>query len=364
MSNFSNKQQQFVPLAIDMGTSGWKIIFKKHELYIPSLVASGELRERMNGVFDDTSSQATVDNITVDTDFGLRHVGNLAKRAETSWSGFDRMRYNEPDFMNPMTLAAMSEANVVSDTVIVITAVPAEWINQEMICKDYDQPVPITKVISDHFMKDTHVVIRKGKRGQKVVNVTDVHVLTETKGLLYSHILNKSGQPAIDNYDGLTTVTIDIGKYTTCFDVFEGLNRVIGSQHTYTDISTGKIHDAVSRKIKEETGRDITPWQVEDLVLGDGIIYVNRGKENSKFDIMPLYEEACHTFKNILVAHAANVIQSPADVHYVLVGGGGGLAIGDAIKKRYPGKAKICGQHATAQGLANYGRIICDLNNG
>lgn len=352
---------EFLNVTMDLGTSGWKVIYPKGQsiskFFLPSLVARGPVRETVNGIFEADYSTKSIDNLRVETPLGERLVGNLAKRSQTpSWAAYNKSRYGQPDFMEPMTLASLAETGLDSRTVVLTTAIPAEWYGQTIYTDGQD--MPITEIITQHFQQ-THVISQVGKRTQKEVNITNVNILTETKGLLYSFLIGKDGLPTVDDMTGLRVAVADIGELTTCLDMFVELEREKDSE-TLTDVSMGKIHQNVSDRIKSETGREIDLWQIRDLVRGGGYIllpHTGRGQP-AKFDIMPIYQDEIIAAQRLLLSHLTQFLTNPDDVHYILVGGGGSKSLGKVISDNFR-QAKILGRFATAQGLHNYGGIVC-----
>jgi hypothetical protein len=352
---------KFTNLTSDLGTSGWKVDHKNKRFYLPSLVAYGPQIEQVNGVFEADYSSKSLDNITVNTDFGELLVGNAAKFSQSPpWSGFGKERYANQKFMEPMTLAAMSEAKIGDNPIIVTTAIPAQW-DKSTVYVD-GQDIKITDVLTQHFLRD-HIIDRTGRRGQQVVNVADVKVMTETKALLYSFLLDENGQPTIENYKKMRYAVADLGELTSCLGIFDGLAKSQESR-TLTDVSMGKIHKAVSDDIYDETGCTIEARQVRDIVRSGGYIMLPaQGNRPAKeFDIMPLYQRRVQLAQEVLLSNFGDYITSSGDIHYIIVGGGGSEVTGPALTSNYR-QAQAFGQFATAEGLRNYGRLVCASMN-
>lgn len=344
--------QQYEPLVIDPGHSYWKVFWKNKKIILPALVSAGPLKEAANGIFEPDYSTESIDNIAVETPFGLRYIGNLAKQSTTPpWAAFDRGKYARAEFMIPMLLGAMAEARVTGDTVVIVTAAPTEW------AKD----AAIKAQIEGHFQAE-HIISRDGKRGERTVNVPYVYVVSETAGLLYSHLMDSSGEMAVEDYADQQVCSIDIGEHTTCVDITQGLKRV-GKARSYTDLSMGEIHETVSRAIAAETGRFVPPWQVRDIVRGEeGYILHNVKGQVKHFDVMGLYRAEVAKAKDVLYSIAGQTIKNAADFSHILIGGGGSEVLGDVLTGIYP-QAKILGQLATGQGLYNYGVRLCNQLN-
>lgn len=351
---------EYTNLTLDMGTSGWKVKYQKLLFYLLSLIARGGLREKANGIFEADYSKKSVDNIALNTDLGRFYVGNIAKRSIDTWSGYGKERYTLSEFMIPMTLAAMSEAKPKDDLVVITTAVPAKWIESTVFVNGQD--VPLVDVITNHF-QGQHVIDREDRRGQQVVNVTDVNILTETKGLLYSFLLDEAGNETIDDIHNTRIAVADIGELTSCLDIFKGLERERESA-TLTDVSMGQVHKAVADKIYNETGRTVEPWQIRDIVRDGGYIMLpaTARQPAKRFDIMPIYKEKIGIARQMFQSHFADFITSQRDIHYILVGGGGSETIGQALKVSYR-QAKILGLFATVQGMNNHGELLCKYLN-
>jgi len=344
--------EQFEQFTVDTGHSFWKVFWRNKQYMLPALVASGPLREQVNGIFETDYSSASIDNIHIETPFGYRYVGNLAKVAQaTPWSAFDRAKYARAEFMLPMLLGAMSEAKVTGDTVVIVTAVPGEWAKDEKVKTQ----------IENQFLT-THTVKRDGRRGEKQINVSRVEVLSETGGLLYSHLLNSDGHLTDEDYPEKRYAVIDIGEHTTCVDLFSGLNKE-GKTRSYSSLSMGQIHEEVGRQITAQTGRHLEPWAIRDVVMGSGYILHTVKGQSIRFDIMPLYQAEVSKAQDQLYSIGGQIIKNAADVSHILIGGGGSSVLGPVLSEVYP-QAMICGQWATGQGLHNYGRRLCDaLNN-
>jgi hypothetical protein len=351
---------KFVNLALDMGTSGWKIGHKNSQFYLTSLVSKGPIREQVNGVFAADYSDDSIDNIAINTDDGLFYVGNVAKFSQTpAWSGYGQERYLQSEFMEPMTLAAMSEAKVSGPTVIT-TAIPAKWAGATAY---YDgQEISLTDAITTHFSQD-HTISREGQRGQKTVSVDEVRILTETQALLYSFLLDKKGQMAVRNYSGMRFAVVDIGELTTCIDVFRGLSRE-GDGITLTDVSMGKIHKATAAQVQSQTGRDLAHWEIRDVIQAGGEIMIpSSGERPAKsFNITSIYNQNVAQLKPVLKSHFGDYITRADDIHYIIIGGGGSETIGQVLEASYR-QAKSVGQYATLQGLRNFGERLCQIKN-
>jgi hypothetical protein len=345
---------KYQPFVSDFGHSHLKGIAQNSSFIIPSLVSEGPLVDEVNGVFGSTGSRKSIDNIAIDTPFGIRYVGEIAKNSQQPpWSVFGQVKYSHPEFMKVMLLAALSEARLTGEQIVLITAVPGEWFQDETLKK---------KIIAN--LEGGHTVNRLGKRGENTVIISDVIVRSETGGLLYSHLLDKTGQLVIDDFQDLTTAVIDIGEHTTCVDVFKGLSRQ-GKTRSYTDVSMGQVHEAVARQITTQTGRHLESFEVRDIIIqGNGTIPQNIKGEIISFDIKPLYQIEVAKAKNSLLSIASQGIKNAADIDYILVGGGGSFPLGDILTDIYGDKVKICGQYATAQGLYNYGVRLCQANQG
>lgn len=352
---------KFVNLALDMGTSGWKVGYKNTQFYLPSLVSSGPLREQVNGIFAQDYSQTSIDNIAINTDLGLFYVGNIAKFSQIpAYPGYGAERYLQDDFMDPMTLAAMSECHLGGDPVVITTAIPAKWENTQVYSSGQD--IPLIKAVKDHYSRD-FTVDRQGQRGQKTVSVDEVKVLTETQALLFSFLLDKAGQIAIENYDDMRYVTVDIGELTTCIDIFRGLARE-GDGVTLTDVSMGKVHKATAAQVLERTGRNLSHWEIRDIVQAGGQIMTPASGERApqRVDITPIYNDNVGRLKPVLRSYFGDLITRADDIHYIIIGGGGSKIIGQVLADSYR-QAKIVGRFATLQGLRNYGERLCTAKN-
>jgi hypothetical protein len=354
MSNFTN-------LALDMGTSGWKIGYKNSQFYLDALVSTGPLREQVNGIFDQDYSRDSLDNIAINTDQGLFYVGKIAKFSQApAYSGYGQERYLQTDFMDPMTLAAMSECRLGTGPTVITTAIPAKW--EDATAYQAGKEVPLVQAISDHFSRD-FTIDREGQRGQKTISIDEVKVLTETQALLFSFLLDKNGQVAIENFADMRFAVVDIGELTTCIDIFRGLARE-GESITLTDISMGKVHKATAAQVLERTGRDLSHWEIRDIIWNGGQIMVpakgNRAAQS--FNITPIYNDNVAALKPVLRSAFGDYITRSGDIHYIIVGGGGSETIGQILVDTYR-QAKAVGQFATLQGLRNYGERLCAIKN-
>lgn len=343
---------EYQPVVSDFGHSHLKGIAQNRHFIIPSLVTEGPLIDDVNGIFESDVSRKSIDNIAIETPFGVRYVGEIAKRGQRPpWSVYGQIKYSHPEFMRVMILAALSEAKLTGEQIILITAVPGEWYQDE--------------ALERHIIKNlqgAHTVNRLGKRGEKTALISDVIVRSETAGLLYSHLLDDAGQLVVEDYKSLRIAVVDVGEYTTCVDIFQGLRRQ-GQTRSYTDVSMGQIHESVARQITAETGRHLEPYQVRDLILqGDGTIPQTVKGEIRKYDIKPLYASALASGQNSLLSIASQTIKNTADIDIILVGGGGSKPLGSILEDVYQDKVKIGGQFATAQGLYNYGVRLCQAN--
>jgi hypothetical protein len=353
---------QFENLGLDMGNSGWKVGWKNTQIYLLNLITEGPIRDQVNGVFEVDYSNDSLDNIAINTDFGLRYVGNIAKSSHTPpWYGHGEERYLQPEFMQTMTLAAMSELRRLGQNPVVITtAIPAKWAQATAYHKGQD--IRLVDAIKAHFGRD-HTIDREGQRGQRTISVDEVRVLTETEALLFSFLLDKDGLPAIENYQAMRFAVVDIGELTTCIDVFSGLQRE-GTGITLTNVSMGKIHKATAGQVLVQTGRDFTHWEIRDIVRAGGqVMLPATGKRRAtSFDVTPIYNGNVASSLPVLRSQFGDYITRPKDIHYIIVGGGGSEILGSALTDYYR-QAQVVGQYATLQGLRNYGERLCHQKN-
>lgn len=353
---------KFVNFAVDTGASGWKVGHKSSQFYLTSLVTRGPLRDQVNGVFEPNRSNDSLDNIAINLDDGLYYVGNSAKYSQTrEWSGSGKERYTQADFMEPMKHAAMSEAGLTGNNpIIVTTCVPAKWSNETVFYKG--QHISAVDALAQNFQGDV-VIDRVGQRGQRVVSVDSVKVLTETQALLFSFLLDKSGTVAIEDYQEMNFAVVDIGELTTCIDVFKGLEQQ-GDGITLTDVSMGKILKASAAQVLEQTGRDLKHWQIRDIMRdGKRVIVPAKGNRKAKsVNIEPIYKDVVGQMLPALRSEFSDYITRSDDIHYIIIGGGGSEVLGSALTDYYE-QASIAGQFATLQGLRNYGEMLCNAQN-
>ena len=343
---------EYQPVVSDFGHSYLKGIAQNRHFIIPSLVTEGPLIDDVNGIFESDISRKSIDNIAIETPFGVRYVGEIAKRGQRPpWSVYGQIKYSHPEFMRVMILAALSEAKLTGEQIILITAVPGEWYGDKLL---------ENQIIKN--LQGAHAISRTGKRGEKTALISDVIVRSETAGLLYSYLLDGAGKLAVENYQSLKIAVVDIGEYTTCVDIFQGLSRQ-GQTRSYTDVSMGQIHESVARQITAQTGRHLEPYQVRDIILnGDGTIPQMVKGQITQYGIRPLYNNAIGGGQNSLLSIASQTVKNAADIDIILVGGGGSQPLGIVLADAYQDKVKICGQFATAQGLYNYGVRLCQAN--
>jgi hypothetical protein len=342
---------EYQPVVGDFGHSHLKMIAQNKSVLIPSLVTEGPLIDDINGIFESDVSRKSVDNIAIETPFGLRYIGEVAKRGQQlPWTVFGQIKYSHPEFMEVMLLAGLSEAKLTGQQIVLVTAVPGEWY----------QDKGLEKQIVEN-LKGAHTIKRQGKRDEKIAIIADVIVRSETAGLLYSHLLDSNGQIAVDNFQDLTIAVVDIGEHTTCVDLFRGLKRV-GRTRSYDLVSMGQVHEGVAREITAQTGRHLEPYQVRDIIAGHGTIPQTVKGQISRFDIRPIYQDGIDRQRNGLLSIASQTIKNANDIDIILVGGGGSEPMGSILKDAYQDKVHILGQFATAQGLYNFGVRQCRAN--
>lgn len=160
--------------------------------------------------------------------------------------------------------------------------------------------------------------------------VDSVVVVPQPFGSLFRELLNASGKIVNNSVEQGRVGVIDIGTYTTDFVVADALRYV---QRLSGSISIGwsQVVNQVGQALRDSYMLDLTPHEVDRMVqTGEARV---RGEPIS---LEPLVAPAVTDIKTAIIARARDLWGSGANLDQILVTGGGGPHLYEAIHKVYP----------------------------
>jgi len=180
--------------------------------------------------------------------------------------------------------------------------------------------------------------------------VESVFVAPQPFGSLFRELLNEQGKIANDEIERGRVGVIDVGTYTTDFVVSDKLRyvqRLSGS----IPIGWAKVIGQVQQALVELYNLDLAPHQVDQaLQAGEARV---RGRP---VPLEPLVKPAIADIQTAIIARARDLWGEGTALDAVLVTGGGGPQLFDAIHDVYPHARLLRNAFwANAEGLYRFG---------
>jgi len=184
-----------------------------------------------------------------------------------------------------------------------------------------------------------------------VANITEVMVMPQPTGALYSQQLTPSGEVNPDHIAQRAGV-VDDGMYTidvTLDDDGEYLELRSGSMEGGVHV----VHQRIADLLAEETGDTPEYWMIEQ-VLRTGCVRI-RGVER---DFSTQVKTFCEALITGTLSLTTEKWGAGAGIDVIYVVGGGGPLVVDRVKEVYPQAVLVQqSQLAIAQGYANYAML-------
>ncbi|MCX7680614.1 MAG: ParM/StbA family protein [Anaerolineae bacterium] len=187
------------------------------------------------------------------------------------------------------------------------------------------------------FFADRSEVIRSFEGTYRItadraieLTVDAVFVAPQPFGSLFRELLNENGKIVNTEIERGRIGVIDIGSYTTDFIVSDELRyvqRLSGSAR----VGWSKVVAQVQQALDDRYMLELMPHEVDRAIqLGEVRV---RGEP---VPIGPLVEPAINDIRTAIVARARDLWGTAASLDVILVTGGGGPRLYDAIRETYP----------------------------
>ncbi len=328
-------------VGVDIGYGYTKAVSGGCQVTFPSVIGKAE---RIRYEADLPSAGGAQHGIALITEEGDRFVGDLALlQSRVQWALLDRSRVEDAS-SRLLFLAALSElvggedASDQDQTFYVVTGLPVQWY------ADRD------KVVGQ--LKGRHVVRRvNGRQAVQRFAVSDVLVVPQPFGSLFSAILDPDGQIVDETLARGRLGIIDIGTYTTDYVLVDAL-RYIEKGSGSLPTAMARAYQLIGRSILDTLGLDLSLHQV-DRAVRQGYVTIF-GEER---DVTWLARPALDAVAEEILAQAATLWGDGRDLKAVLVTGGGALSLGERVRQRYPHARILDGAAlANVRGFERYGR--------
>jgi plasmid segregation protein ParM len=180
--------------------------------------------------------------------------------------------------------------------------------------------------------------------------VESVFVAPQPFGSLFKELLNEQGKIANDEIERGRIGVIDVGTYTTDFVVSDKLRyvqRLSGS----IPIGWSKVVSQIQQALADLHNLDLAPHQVDQaLQAGEARV---RGRP---VPLEPLIKPAIADIQTAIVARARDLWGEGTALDTILVSGGGGPQLFNAIHDVYPHARLLHNAFwANAEGLYRFG---------
>jgi len=248
---------------------------------------------------------------------------------------FDRSRVHDQTY-KMLFIAALVEMfqAVENERVKVITGLPVEFFgDRSQVIKSFEG---VYRVKASNSLKFT---------------VESVFVAPQPFGSLFRELLNEQGKIADDDIEKGRVGVIDVGTYTTDFVVSDELRyvqRLSGSIR----IGWNEVVSRVQQALGDLHRLELMPHEV-DRALQTGEVRV-RGEPVS---LEKLVRPAVADIQTAIIARARDLWGAGADLDRILVSGGGGPHLYDALHDVYP-HARVLDNAfwANAEGFYRFGQ--------
>ena len=201
-------------------------------------------------------------------------------------------------------------------------------------------------------MSGSHVLRRVN--GRQIVQhfaVEELLVVPQPFGSLFATILDAEGRIVDEDLARGRLGIIDVGTFTTDYVLVDALRYIEkGSGSISTAMS--RAYELIGRSILDSFGLDLRLHEV-DSVVRDGHITVFGEQRDTEWLANPVLDAVAEE----VLAQATTLWGDGRDLDAVLVTGGGALALGERICRRYP-HARLLDDApmANVRGFERYGQ--------
>jgi len=249
---------------------------------------------------------------------------------------FDRSRVHDRTYKMLFIAALVEMSKLAPDTtrVQVITGLPVGFFgDRAQVVESFEGAYRIT---TDHAIK---------------LAVESVFVVPQPFGSLFRELLSEQGKIVQSDIERGRLGIIDVGTYTTDFVVSDDLRyvqRISGS----IPIGWNEVTSRVQQALGDLHRLELMPHEVDRAVQA-GEVRV-RGEP---VPLKPLIEPAMADIQTAVIAHARDLWGEGAQLDMILVSGGGGPYLFDAIHDVYPHARLLDNAFwANAEGFYRFGQ--------
>jgi plasmid segregation protein ParM len=275
-----------------------------------------------------------------DSTFSYGEQALLQSRIQTTIFDRSRIRDHVYKMLFVATLVEMSRLGADCKHVKVITGLPVDFFNDRAeVIKAFEGAYQIT---AGRAIKCT---------------VDSVYVAPQPFGSLFRELLNDHGKIIDSDIEKRRIGVIDVGTYTTDFVVSDALRYVQRLSGTIR-IGWSKVITKVQQALSDTYRLELVPHEV-DRALQAGVARVHGKEVSLESFISPAVAEV----QTAVVARARDLWGDAADLDSVLVTGGAGAPMYDAIQEVYPHARLLDNAFwANVEGLQRFARRPATFN--
>jgi len=326
-------------VGVDIGYGYTKAMGEGKQVAFPSVIGKSE-RIRYEDDLRRACGADDMPGMAFITDEGDRFVGELALlQSRVQWTLLDRSRVEDPS-ARLLFLAALSELmgkGLATREFRVVTGLPVNWYT--------DRDKIAAQWAGRHVLRRVN--------GEQIVHrlsIADILVVPQPFGSLFDLLLNDDGQIVDEDLARGRLGVIDVGTFTTDYVLVDGLRYIEKGSGTIST-AMSRACALVARSLLDEFGLDLRMHEVDRAIRrGQVTIY---GQDR---DIEWLISPVLDAISAEILAYAATLWGDGRDLSAILVTGGGAMAIGERIQRRYR-HARLLSAPALAnvKGFLKYG---------
>ena len=191
-----------------------------------------------------------------------------------------------------------------------------------------------------------------------IANITDVMIMPQPQGTIYSQILTPAGEVNA-RHDYMRTGVCDVGTYTVDLALDDD-GEFVDSESGSVEGGVSAVHERIASLLEREYRQKI-PFKMIETVL-------RTGKFRARGEVID-YGEAVQDALEPLRSATLNLIsekwKTGTTIDVIYLSGGGAELIYDAVVTAYPQTVKIVQpQIANARGYLNYVLFMVKRNEG
>ena len=270
--------------------------------------------------------------LTVQVDGKPWFVGELARRQGLNPIS-PRTRERSAEFERVLLVAALHELDA-RESVALVAGRPVAWYGD--------------RGTLETALRGYHHAEVNGELA--VYNVTDAKIVPQPFGTLFGVILDEEG--ALLDPDGLRdgqVAILDVGMYTSDYAVSDALHYV-EERSGSIPYAMSNVYGLLQKRLSYRYGRELTLEEAEETAKERGF------RDWGEWEAVDDYVEAAlEQVAERVVGEAQTLWGDGRDLDTVLVTGGGGAAMFEAVRARFPQAQLVeAAQTANARGFYRY----------